>query len=453
MNKLRELAGRLIEEENLLPSTGTVIVGLSGGADSVALTHYLQQKVGKERLLCVHVNHGLRGEEALQDENFVQAFCQTEGLSLRVFHVDVKSEAEKTGEGEEACGRRLRYACFSLCIKNENDRIAVAHTLSDQMETMLLHMVRGCSPGTLCGMRPKRGRIIRPFLRVERRDIEAYCRDEGLSYCTDSTNLAPFYARNKIRLQVMPVLCELNPRAPLAFDRLSRQLMAQDELLRQMAEETLKKAREPFGYAVEALQTLPEALLLRCLAQMHGEKDDVMPEERHLRWAGKCVKEGKGSVPFPGGWCFCCDGGVARFYRPGEKARPFSVKPRENRFFLPDGRCFRLTVHEKFHNLLFNNGFDYDTIAEDLILRSRRPGDRFCPVGKTEKPLRQWLAEKGIPREERDRLAVLVCGTQIVWVQGLGPAQAFRITAATQTAGVVEWVPVENRKQQEGAHE
>ena len=97
-------------------------------------------------------------------------------------------------------------------------------------------------------------------------------------------------------------------------------------------------------------------------------------------------------------------------------------------------------MKKKFHNLLFNNGFDYDTIAEDLILRTRQPGDRFCPVGKTEKPLRQWLAEKGIPREERDRLAVLVCGTQIVWVQGLGPNQAFRITAATQTAGIIEWV-------------
>ena len=440
MNKLREMADRLIEEEKLLPPEGTLVIGLSGGADSVALAHYLQQKVGKERLLCVHVNHGLRGEEAERDEAFVQDFCQKEALSLRVFHVDVKSEAKKNGEGEEACGRRMRYACFTSCMTGENDRIAVAHTLSDQMETMLLHMVRGCSPGTLCGMRPKRGRIIRPLLRVERGDIEAYCRDEGLSYCTDSTNLAPLYARNRIRLQVTPVLCALNPRAPEAFDRLSRQLIAQDELLRQMAEEALKKAREPFGYAVEALQTLPEALLLRCLTRMHGEKDAVMPEERHVRWAAACVKEGKGSVPFPGGWCFCCDGGVARFYRP-QKTEPFSVPLTGNRFFLPDGRCFRLTVHEKkFHNLLFNNGFDYDTIAEDLILRTRQPGDRFCPVGKTEKPLRQWLAEKGIPREERDRLAVLVCGTQIVWVQGLGPNQAFRITAATQTAGTIEWV-------------
>lgn len=111
MSKLREMADRLIEEEKLLPPTGMVIVGLSGGADSVALAHYLQQKVGKERLLCVHVNHGLRGEEAGRDEAFVQAFCQKEGLSLRVFHVDVKSEAKKTAKGKKpaagGCGTRV----------------------------------------------------------------------------------------------------------------------------------------------------------------------------------------------------------------------------------------------------------------------------------------------------------------------------------------------------------
>ena len=456
MSNLAEKAAALMKKEQLLAPQGTVVVGLSGGADSVALTHFLQMYLREQenRLVCVHVHHGLRGGEADRDEAFVRAFCRERGLALRVYHVNIEKEAAASGEGLEECGRRFRYRIFSRLAENPQDRIAVAHTLSDQMETMLMHMARGCSVGALAGMHPKRGKIIRPLLEVTRQEVEDYCREQGLAFCVDTTNLSPLYARNRIRLHAVPALRELNPQAEAAFGRVSRQLRREDAFLSRLTREALDGTRTAFGYRVQALAMLDEALLLRCLSHMFREKTEIMPEEKHLREAAVCIRQGAGSVPFPGRWCFCCDGGTARFYRPAPSV-PFWVKKGEDGCFsLPDRRrffCRRIALPEtgnekKFHNLLFNNGFDYATIAGDLILRSRRPGDRFCPIGKMEKPLNRWLSETGIPREERDQLAILCSEDRILWVQGLGTADFCRVTEKTAVAGVLVPAGIDTEK-------
>ena len=165
-----------------------MIVGLSGGADSVCLLHVLQSLDALPlHLTAVHVNHGLRGEEAARDERFCRQFCETLGVEFCSVHVNVPAESAKTGEGHEACGRRLRYAVFRKAA-GEDGYILTAHTADDNAETVLMHLLRGTGLSGLGGIPPVRGNILRPLLSCTRADVERYCAKHDLSYMTDSTN-------------------------------------------------------------------------------------------------------------------------------------------------------------------------------------------------------------------------------------------------------------------------
>lgn len=199
-----------------------IVVGLSGGADSVCLTHALvslRDSLSLE-VEAVHVNHGIRGEEALRDEKFCSDFCKSLGIKLTVFRFDIPLECKKTGESEEECGRRKRYECFKNTA-GENAKIATAHNLNDSAETVLLNIVRGTGCKGLCGIPPIRGNIIRPLIMTSRDDIELYCKENSLDFVTDSTNLQNEYKRNVIRNVVFPTLQKMNPSVLSAFSRLT----------------------------------------------------------------------------------------------------------------------------------------------------------------------------------------------------------------------------------------
>ena len=150
-----------------LPETGKIVAGLSGGADSVLLTYLLVQKYGAERLLAVHVHHGIRGAEADRDAEFVQDYCKALELHCKVIYKDIPALAAVSGEGVEECARRVRYACFAE-EAGENGCIATAHNADDNAETLLLNLTRGMGPHGAGGIPPRRGRIYRPILNISR---------------------------------------------------------------------------------------------------------------------------------------------------------------------------------------------------------------------------------------------------------------------------------------------
>ena len=199
-----------VEKYNMLSPGAAVIAAVSGGADSMAMLLFLM-KISERyslSLTVAHVNHGLRGEEARRDEEYVRSFCEKNSLRFEVLHADVAALAKQSGETCEECGRRVRYEFFESIDKNA--KIATAHTASDNAETMLFNLARGSSLKGLCGIPPVRGNIIRPLIFCTREDIEAFCRENSLDFVTDSTNLTLDYSRNKIRHIAVPALKEIN---------------------------------------------------------------------------------------------------------------------------------------------------------------------------------------------------------------------------------------------------
>ena len=201
-----------------LPEAGKIVVGLSGGADSVLLTYLLVQKYGAERLLAVHVHHGIRGAEADRDAEFVQDYCKALELHCKVIYKDIPALAAVSGEGVEECARRVRYACFAE-EAGEHGCIATAHNADENAETLLLNLTRGMGPHGAGGIPPRRGRIYRPILNISRAEVEHLCKVYRLDYVTDSTNLTVDYTRNKLRHSVLPVLKDVNPQMTQATSR------------------------------------------------------------------------------------------------------------------------------------------------------------------------------------------------------------------------------------------
>ena len=190
-----EKAKKAINEYRMLENVSTVVVGLSGGADSVCLLHvlYTLKDEYKLNLIASHVNHGIRGEEAENDALFSKNFAETLGADFKLLQVDCVKEAQENGETTEEAGRRLRYEFFNSLCEDENTVIATAHNSNDNLETVVFNITRGSALSGAKGIPPKRDNIIRPLIFCSRAEIEGYCKENNLSFVTDSTNLSDDY--------------------------------------------------------------------------------------------------------------------------------------------------------------------------------------------------------------------------------------------------------------------
>lgn len=213
-----------LDQHHMIPSGSTVLCAVSGGADSVCLLHILHslQPAYGFTLVAAHYNHELRGEEADRDEGFVQDLCRQWNIPLTVGHGDVAAEAKLRKQGIEETARKMRYDF--LCKTAEKagaERIATAHTFDDNAETILLNIIRGTGLSGLAGIQPVSGPLIRPLLSCTRQDVEEYLVAQQLPHIEDSSNRDLSYRRNKLRLQVMPLLRELNPKAAEHINQLT----------------------------------------------------------------------------------------------------------------------------------------------------------------------------------------------------------------------------------------
>lgn len=211
MNEIIDKIYRYIEQNNMLTDCERVVIGLSGGADSVCLLMVLKGYIEKKHLqteLCaVHVNHGIR-QEAGDDEEFARALCERMGVSFTAYHIDAIELAKQLGMSVEEAGRKERYRIFNEECQGCNARIAVAHHMNDQAETVLMNLARGTSLKGIGGIRPVRDNIIRPLLSVTRAEVEAVLKEYGQNYVTDMTNLCNDYTRNSLRNVVIPYMTE-----------------------------------------------------------------------------------------------------------------------------------------------------------------------------------------------------------------------------------------------------
>lgn len=433
-----ELIWQTVKRYSMLTGAERVVAGFSGGADSMALVHFLWQ--AGVPLLAAHVNHGLRGEASDADEECVRRFCKERKILLHVRRVNVKAEAAEHGEGLEAAGRRIRYSFFeSIC--GSGDKIATAHTLSDQTETVLLHLARGSGTKGLCGIPPVRGHVIRPLIGLTRAQVEEYCAFYQLPFVTDASNFSREYTRNRVRLDVIPVLRELNPSLEQAVGRMTQLLTEDETCLADLAAQAVREARTPAGWQIDPLLGLQRSVLSRALRQIAQELGLSVLSSERTEAAMRLLQAGSGKIDIGAGLFFSVENGILRKVLPQQNKIDWSVALQVPKTLTPGGRQViirTLTRAEyeklptKIRNLLFHNALDYDTIKNNSIIRGRRPGDSFSPAGRgVTKSLKKLLNEEKIPVSGRDRLLLLENSGQILWIESIGAAEQARIRPNT----------------------
>lgn len=432
-----------IEKYHMIPKDATVIVGLSGGADSVALAHflYLRQQAMQFTLIAVHLNHGLRGAEAERDEIFVSGLCRSWNVPLHIRHVDVKKEAQLAGEGEEECGRRLRYLFFNELADSQypGARIATAHTFSDNMETILFHIVRGTGLRGLCGIPPVRGNVIRPCIDCIRDEIEAYCKKENLSYVTDSTNFEHEYARNRLRLDIMPLLYQMNPSLAHSMRRMLSSVREDENYLQSLAQEAYASAYCQYGYRVAALKELPEPVLNRIIQMAVLEKTGHAADFESVNRVKELLK-GRNNTQIAGGCYVRLRKGMLEFISGHKENTFFEQVVSENFNELPSG-SLKITLYQqdaknnfkKINKNLLTNCIDCDKIRGKMITRSRKDGDSYRIFARNcTKTLKKLFNEAGIAPEQRDSVPVVCDDEGILWVYGFGAAERCAVREDTQ---------------------
>lgn len=289
-------AAETIRRYRMLESGDRVIVGVSGGADSMALLHFLytnSEKMNVSVFAC-HINHHLRGAESDRDEEFVRGFCDRNAIPLTVRDADIPA-CQKKHESVEECARRERYRFFEEMSETLSARIATAHTASDNAETVLLNLIRGTGTKGLYGIPPVRGKIIRPLLRCTREETEEYCTKNKIGYVTDSTNLSEQYTRNRLRRKVLPLLKEFNPSLIDGIARMTESVYEDNLFLEQAATDAARRCRTENGYACVLLSELESALLARVISSVLSENGI---EPSHLRIGGciGIIRAGKGKI-------------------------------------------------------------------------------------------------------------------------------------------------------------
>lgn len=452
MDRWQREVKEFIDQHRMLEGIEGVVVGVSGGADSMALLHILLE-LGQHyayEILAVHIHHGIRGREADEDEAFVKATCDRWGVKYKGFHFDIPTEAKKQGCGEEEAGRRCRYRAFEEAAKGWSRYvIAVAHHQDDQVETMLHHFIRGTGLKGLGGMRPVRGQVIRPLLNKSRSQLETYLRQHHIDFRSDSTNDEVIYTRNKLRNQLIPEIKEnFNSNLAKTMSQMGDLFQSEEDFMEVSGLEAFNQCVSQEGQQwklnLEKFQMLHIALQRRVVRSIltkyyEGLRDITFVHvEDVLKLA---VGEVGKRIALPKGLEVSKDYQEIVFGRKTsdnkvEKAIEIISFPVK---FYKDQEPYILDIVEaksqslgKMKKKNYTKCFDYDKIKYTLSLRTRQPGDYIYLRGlKGRKKLKDLFIDEKIPRDDRDQILLLADGHEIIWIPDMRENERYQVTDET----------------------
>ena len=423
---------QLLKKQKLFPTGAVLLAASSGGADSLAMTSLLQQ-VGQEegwQIFVCHVQHHLRGEEAESDALFVENFCRERNLPFIRADVDVNFLAEREKLSVEEAARKLRYQVLKEnCQKLNAVAIVTGHHQDDQAETLLMNLLRGAGTRGLRGMQARNGLVVRPFLDAARQDMEDYCRQQGIVWCTDSSNECTDYRRNSIRKELLPMLEKYNPQIRRALAN-TAYLAAQDqELLEELANNYLRKnslvKNGAFTLCVKDFSEIALALSTRVLIlafQNYTKENDGQLERKHIEALLQLIKKGQSgrTLNLPGVRAEYAYGYLT-IYRPGEeepKEKFAAVLTVPGELQLPDGRILTVTVIKGDKPIPARNQAVYprSLVTGIIEVRNRKNGDRFRTKNGYAKKLKEYLIDLKIPKTERGSLLLICSGSDVLWV-------------------------------------
>lgn len=466
---------RFIRENNLAQAGELLIIGVSGGSDSVCLLTILDALKNElnVRLHIAHLNHQLRGDESQADAAFVAGLADKLNIPVTVENRDVASYQKEKHLSLEEAAREMRYAFFAeLAAKLGTNKVAVGHTANDQVETVLMHLIRGSGTRGLAGLQPETVlrpggnplTVIRPILALSRAETEAYCKNHGLEWRTDSSNLLPETLRNRIRLELLPLLRKYNPEieravirtAAIARDDTGFIDAATQNVWRNTTKQsnnviTIDKAR--FLALHPALQ---RSLLRQAVAALTGDLRNI--ELTHIEDIMSITGKGAGRrINLPDGLVFST--GYREFTLQKGNEPSASCPPIEGKYRIKipgetviSGWRIEAGIADKESSggLCPDEGkltafFDFDKTGRELAVRGRKPGDRFVPLGMTDiKTVGEFLIDEKVPRAERPCIPVVESLSQIVWLAGVRMDERVKVTEMTKRVLRLKFTAIEN---------
>lgn len=421
----------------------TLLVGVSGGPDSLCLLHLLTRVAPKTgvTLHVAHLDHALRPESA-EDATFVERIALEWGIAATV-------ERRPLAKPSEDAARKVRYRFFADIAKTVGAAaVAVGHTAGDQAETVLLHLVRGSGLTGLAGMSPDTEiqglRIVRPLLSVHRAETLAYCQRHGIAFLEDPSNRSPKFTRNRIRSELLPLLRELNPRIENALLRLAGIAQDEEEFWQWFLSE--RRSDSP-RLSRQTLDPLPRAAQTRLLIEAHRGLTDEFLEATHIHSLLDLLKAGTGKqLSLPGGIQAETEAD-ALVLRAGPVAKPPSWSPTTLRVpgetIAGPWKVVCAFTSPALPAEPWSVVIDIDQSGSDLTLRPRHPGDRYRPTGMpAPKKLQDILVDAKVPRRLRDTVPILEGPSDILWVGSQRVAEEAKVTDHTSTALQVRLEPL-----------
>lgn len=415
MQKVKEF----IEKEDLFSKQDKILVALSGGADSVALTRILIT-LGYH-CEAAHCNFELRGEESDRDEDFVRNFCRSLNIKCHSIHFETRRYAAQQSISIEMAARELRYNWFTkICEESDCQVVAVAHHKDDSVETMLLNLIRGTGINGLLGIRPKNGNIVRPLLCASRQEVVAYLHRMNQTYVTDSTNLEDEYTRNKIRLNLLPLMEEINPSVKDGLVKTASYLNDISKVYQQAIKESIDRIfiTPEKEISIEKLmnEPAPQALLFEVLSPLGFNSTQV--EEVYGSLNGQPGKRFISSQ-----WQVVKDRELLLI----EKVKTANDKPQ---IIFEEVLLTKDFVIPKDKNTAC---FDANKFKGVISIRKWEKGDYFIPFGmKGKKLVSDFMTDSKFSLLKKEQQWVLSCNDQIAWLIGERTDNRFRIDDSTQ---------------------
>jgi tRNA(Ile)-lysidine synthase len=430
-----------ISQNSLFNPDQRILLAVSGGKDSVVMAHFFKEAGFKFGI--AHCNFGLRGEESQRDERFVSSLASQLEVPLYVTHFGTKAYAAEHKVSTQMAARDLRYHWFEELRQQESyDYIAVAHHQDDAIETVLLNLVRGTGIAGLHGILPKRDYLIRPLLFLSRTGIDEIIHQNNYNFVEDSSNSSTAYARNKLRLDVIPLLKEINPNLEQTFEhnilRFSETEMVLQQTVAGLRTEICEERKDGIYLSLEKIKALnPKRLLLFELLKTYNFTETV-------------VEDLVNSLTKQSGTSFYSASHRLTLNR--DELLLTAIGKEEvyaNRIIHPSDTAI-VFGHQTFdisysHQTGFENNpqkafLDADQLIFPMILRTWQEGDRFMPIGmRNYKKLSDFFIDQKIPLPQKGSIPILINGNgDVVWIAGLRQDNRYKVTATTKKVAIFE---------------
>ena len=456
----------VVHKYNMINMSDTVVVGVSGGADSLALLHILKRLSSDFRfnLVAAHLNHMLRGDDAEKDEEHVASICKNWGVTCFTKRTDVRELANELKISVEEAGRKARYEFFRELMKDiKANKLALAHHKDDRVETILHNFIRGTGTQGMKGINYVRDAyVIRPLLDVSKVEILGYCNEENISYREDLSNNDQSYTRNRLRHGLIPFIQDnFNPNIAETILRMSDVIGEEDDFLRQYCGELLptlfsyekNKAKVILDRFNPLRLALKRRLLKMVILGFMGEFssielvhiDNIINMLHNAKQGASFKLPGKIRVDIAYGNAFISTDSKKSVNDPFEYALnlPGSV-------FIHEANVKITAGFKEKNQILYGKNpiyIDADKLKGSLVIRSRRMGDRFKPLGmSSKKKLKEFFIDWKVPREERDLIPLITDSRNIIWVAGYQINEDYKVTERTAKLLELRTDPLYNEK-------